>query len=186
VLDATLLILAGGASRRMGRPKALLPVGGTTMVEWIAGRLGQQFAEVLVSANEADLAPGGLQRVPDLRPGLGPLAGIEAGLAAAVHDALVVVACDLPRVTPEVARLLYERSRGHDAAVARVAGRPQPACACYRRSALGAVQAALDTYRLKVAEVLEELDVGWVEGLDPELFWNINTPEDYQVFLSAL
>src|SRR5207237_103819 len=65
-------------------------------------------------------------------------------------------------------------------------GRHQPACACYRRSALGAVQAALDTYRLKVAEVLEELDVGWVEGLDPELFWNINTPEDYQVFLSAL
>jgi molybdopterin-guanine dinucleotide biosynthesis protein A len=186
VLDATLLILAGGASRRMGRPKALLPVGGMTMVEWIAGRLGPEFPEVLVSANDPELAPPGLQRVADLHPGLGPLAGIEAGLAAASHDALAVVACDLPRVTPEVVRLLVQRSEGRAAAVARVGGRPQPACACYRQSCLGRVRAALEEGRLKVADVLEELDVNWVEAFDPDLFLNINTQEDYQVFLSAL
>jgi len=186
VLDATLLVLAGGASRRMGSPKALLPVAGTTLAGYIAGRLGPQFAEVLIAASDPALVPAGLRQVPDLHPGLGPLSGIEAGLEAAETDLLFVIACDLPRITAEVAALLVERCEGHDAAVPLLEGRPQPACACYRRSTLDAVRGALDRGRLKVADIFEDLDVEWVEGLDPNLFWNINTQEDYQVFLSAL
>lgn len=186
MLDATLLLLAGGASRRMGRPKALLPVAGTTLAGYIATRLGPQFGEVLVAADDPALVPAGLRQVRDLHPGLGPLSGIEAGLQASRTDRLFVVACDLPRVTAELAALLVGRAEGHDAAVPLVEGRPQPACACYRTSSLNAVRHALDRGRLKVVEVLKDLDVEWVEGLDPNLFWNINTPEDYQVFLSAL
>lgn len=186
MLDATLLVLAGGASRRMGRPKALLPVAGTTLVGYIASRLGAQFREVLVAASDPALVPAGLRQVPDLHPGLGPLSGIEAGLQAAGTDRLFVVACDLPRVTAELAALIVGRSEGHDAAVPLVDGRPQPACACYRKSTLEAVSQALDRGRLKAADVLLDLDVEWVDGLNPDLLWNMNTPEDYQVFLSAL
>jgi len=107
VLKATLLLLAGGESKRMGQPKALLPVGSTTLVEWLAARLAGSFAEVLVSANDPQLVPKGMRMVRDRRAGhLGPLAGIEAGLAAATTEAVVAVACDMPRATPELAQQL--------------------------------------------------------------------------------
>ena len=171
----------------MGRPKALLPVAGTTLVGWQVERLGSAFTEVLVSANEEALVPAGMRMVVDRSAGsLGPLAGIEAGLEYAAEDALVVVACDMPHVTVELAGQLLDLSAGHDAAVPRLGGRPEPACACYRRSALGAVRRALDEGSLKAADAVSRLDVAWLEDPDPALFWNLNTPEDYQVFLSEL
>jgi molybdenum cofactor guanylyltransferase len=187
VLKATLLLLAGGESKRMGQPKALLPVGKVTLVEWIAERLGGSFAEVLVSANDPQLVPKGLRMVRDRRAGhLGPLAGIEAGLAAAANEVMVAVACDMPRATPELAAQLVELSEGHDAAVPRIGGRPEPAFACYRQTAAWAIGEALDMGRLKAAGALEHMDVVWLDNADRKLFWNINTPKDYQVFLSAL
>ena len=117
---------------------------------------------------------------------MGPLAGIEAGLSAAEHDAVFTFACDMPRVDAALAQQLVSRSEGFDAAVPRLNGRPEPVCACYRRSALPIVSRQLDALHLKAAEVLEQLRVAWLEELDATLFWNINTQEDYQVFLSAL
>ena len=95
---ATLLLLAGGSSRRMGRPKALLQVGDATLVEWVAARLAPAFSQLLVSARDEAQVPQRLRGhvVRDQRPGAGPLAGIEAGLAATPHEALVAVACDMP------------------------------------------------------------------------------------------
>jgi molybdopterin-guanine dinucleotide biosynthesis protein A len=97
---ATLLLLAGGESRRMGRPKALLPVFGTTLIEWMARRLATGFEHLLVSASGEEQLPEGLREhlVRDLRRGGGPLAGIESGLAACRNEVLVAVACDMPRV----------------------------------------------------------------------------------------
>ncbi len=188
MVEATLLVLAGGESRRMGRPKALLPVGATTLVEYLVERLAPSFDEVLVSAREADQLPAGLRDrlVRDLHLGQGPLAGIEAGLAAARHDVLFALACDIPNLSPELAGRLVAESAGHDAAVPRVGGRPQPAAAAYRRSAAAAVAASLGAGRLRVTDTLEELDVRWVDDLDPEQLWNMNTPADYQVFLDAM
>src|SRR5712692_1687436 len=118
VVRATLLLLAGGASRRMGRPKALLPYGGVTLIEHVAQTLAPVFDEVLVSANDPKSVPPSLRQrlVHDLHLGAGPLAGIEAGLNAARHDTLFAVACDMPRVTATLARQVVEAAQGHDAA----------------------------------------------------------------------
>src|SRR5437899_2342577 len=103
----------------MGRPKALLPVGGGTLLEWIAGRLAPGFDHLLVAAREEGQLPAALRPrlVRDLHRGSGPLAGIEAGLAASPHEVLVAVACDMPAVTPALARRLAEALEGVDAAV---------------------------------------------------------------------
>jgi molybdopterin-guanine dinucleotide biosynthesis protein A len=144
-LAATLLLLAGGDSRRMGWPKALLPVGGATLLEWIAEGLAPEFEGLLVAAREPGQVPPGLRPhfVADLHPGAGPLAGIEAGLAATEHEAVFAVACDMPHVEPELARRLVAEAAGYDAAVPRVGGRPEPTCAAYRRSAAAGLSAAL-------------------------------------------
>ena len=169
----------------MGSPKALLPVAGGTLLEWLHARLAGEFRQVLVSANNLPL-PVGFQLIPDRRPGSGPLAGIEAGLVAARYDAVVAVACDMPRVTAGLLAELVGCSEGSDAAVPRVGGRPEPVCACYRRSALPFISRALDEGRLQAAALLPELRVRWLDKVDPDLFWSINTPADYQLFRSAL
>ena len=184
VMQATLLVLAGGESRRMGRPKAWLEVGETNLLRWMVERLGPAFSEVVVSFAEPEqleeLVPYRL--VFDRKKAAGPLAGIEAGLAAARHEVMFAVACDMPYVTREVAEMAVAAARRCDAAMPRVGGRPEPICAAYRRSALPAVTAALESGRLKAADVADGLDVTWLEGLDPDLFRSLNTREDYQRF----
>lgn len=171
----------------MGGPKALLPVAGTTLAAWQLNRLGREFGEVLVSALPGLSPPPGVRAIADLREGRqGPLAGIEAGLAAASRDALVVVACDLPRVEPATLARLVAAADGHDAAAPRVGGRPEPVCACYRKRALRAIAGRLTAGRNDVAGALGDLDVAWLDDLAPAQFWNLNNQEDYQVFLSVV
>jgi molybdopterin-guanine dinucleotide biosynthesis protein A len=91
----------------------------------------------------------------------------------------------MPYVTPEVAEMAVAAARGCDVAMPRVEGRAEPVCAAYRRSALPAVTAALDAGRLAAADLVAHLDVTWLEGLDPDLFRSLNTPEDFERFNDA-
>jgi len=185
---ATLLLLAGGESRRMGRPKALLPVRGSTLVEWMAERLALRFQRLLVSAGDEQQLPESLRGhlVRDLRPAAGPLGGIEAGLAATPHDVLVAVACDMPGVGVALTEKLLAASAGHDAAVPRVGGRPEPTCAAYRRSAAAPVTRLLDAGQRRAADVLRDLDVRWLDDEPAGQFADLDTPEDYAAFLDAM
>jgi len=184
VMQATLLLLAGGESRRMGCPKAWLEVGETNLLRWVADRLAPGFAEVIVSFAEPEqvheLLPYRLAF--DRKPSAGPLAGLEAGLASARNEVTFAVACDMPYVTPELAEMAVAASYGCNAAIPRVGGRPEPACAAYRRSALPAITAALDAGLYRAADLAEQLDVAWLEGLDADLFRSLNAPEDYERF----
>jgi molybdopterin-guanine dinucleotide biosynthesis protein A len=183
-MQATLLVLAGGESRRMGRTKAWLEVGETTLVRWVAERLAPTFAEVVVSFAEPEQVQESVpyRLVFDRKRSTGPLAGLEAGLAAARNDVTFAIACDMPYVTSELAEMAVAAARGCDAAIARINGRPEPTCAAYRRSALPMITAALDAGRYRAAELAEHLDVTWLEGLDPDLFRSLNAPEDYERF----
>ena len=188
VMQATLLVLAGGDSRRMGRTKAWLEVGETTLLRWVTERLAPAFTEVVVSFAEPEqvqeLVPYRL--VFDRKPAAGPLAGLEAGLRSARTEVTFAVACDMPYVTRQLAEMAVAASSGCDAAIPRIDGRPEPACAAYRQSALHAMTAALDAGRYRAADLAEQLDVAWLEGFDPELFRSLNTPEDYERFRREL
>lgn len=186
---ASLLVLAGGESRRMGRAKALLPVAGATLIEYVAGRLRPVSSELLVSAPPGFRIPAslaGARHVVDRHPGAGPLAGIDAGLAAATAPAVLALACDMPYVTAASASIVLAALAGHAAAVPLVAGRAEPLFAAYARSAAPAIEAALGAGRYRARDVLRELDVAWVTGLDPLELRSLNTPRDYDAFLDAL
>jgi molybdopterin-guanine dinucleotide biosynthesis protein A len=188
VMQATLLVLAGGESRRMGRTKAWLEVGETTLVRWIAERLAPGFSEVVVSFAEPEQVEQLLpyRIVFDRKPSAGPLAGLEAGLSTARNEITFAVACDMPYVTREVAEMAVVATRSCDAAIPRIDGRPEPTCAAYRRSALRAITAALDAGRYKASELAEQLDVTWLEGLDAAMFRSLNSPADYERFRREL
>ena len=185
-MQAALLVLAGGASRRMGRPKAWLEVGDTILLRFVTGRLAPDFAEVLVAFAEPEQLeqPVPYRVVFDRKAGAGPLAGIEAGLAAARIDPVFVIACDMPYVTREVAALTVAASRTCDAAVPRIEGRAEPVCAAYRKSALPAITAALDAGHRRAADVLADLEVTWLEDIGAEVVRSVNTPEEFARLLA--
>jgi molybdopterin-guanine dinucleotide biosynthesis protein A len=168
----------------MGRPKAWLEAGGTYLLRHVAERLGPAFSEVMASFAEPEQLeePVPYRVVFDRRPSSGPLAGIEAGLVAARNEVIFAIACDMPHVTQEVGLLAVAAARSCDAAIPRIDGRPEPVCGAYRRSALPFITGAINTGRLKAADLVAELDVTWLEGLDPLLFRSLNTPQDLERF----
>jgi molybdopterin-guanine dinucleotide biosynthesis protein A len=183
-MQAALLVLAGGSSRRMGRPKAWLEIGDTILLRWVTERLSPDFEEVLVSFAEPEQLeqPVPYRVVFDRKSSAGPMAGIEAGLAAARHDPVFVVACDMPYVTREVATMTVAAARTCDAAVPRIDGRPEPVCAAYRKSALPIIAAALDAGHRRAADILAAMEVTWLENIAAEVVRSVNTPDEYLHF----
>jgi len=187
LMDATLLVLAGGDSRRMGRPKAWIEVWDTVLLRYVVERLAPAFSEVVVAFGEPEQME---QLVPyrvvfDRKRDAGPLAGLEAGLIAARHDVLFAVACDMPYVTPTTAQLAVAAARNSDAAIARHDGLFEPVCGAYRKTALPAIVGALDAGNYTAHDVAQSLDVTWLEGLDPAEFESLNTPADLERFHAA-
>jgi molybdopterin-guanine dinucleotide biosynthesis protein A len=175
-------VLAGGESRRFGSDKAAALVGGKTLVERAAETLETVFAEVVIVSSRPP-ATGRWSHVPDLRRGLGPLAGIEAALRWAKdggYDGAFVLACDMPLVDERTVRAV-SGALGDAWAAAPTSGpgrAVQPLCAAYRVECLTEVVRALDEGRLAARELLASLG-GATVALPDRLFLNVNTPEDH-------
>ncbi|MDQ3841247.1 MAG: molybdenum cofactor guanylyltransferase [Actinomycetota bacterium] len=170
----------------MGRDKLSLKIGNATLIERVHGALASYCAEIVI-VGEAGDTPAGLRRIPDLRPGEGPLAGIEAGLLAAQHRPVFVAAGDMPFLRGDFVGYLLALLCDYVAAVVPVVGtRPHPLCAAYGQEVRPAVSAALDAGTRSVREMLEGLpgvrSVGEEELRcfgDPNLLlMNVNSPED--------
>jgi molybdopterin-guanine dinucleotide biosynthesis protein A len=120
-------VLAGGAGRRLGRDKASAPFAGTTLLEHLVRRLAPPGTPVLASTRaDGPPVPDGVKRVDDAVPGLGPLAGLAALVAAASTKFVLVVACDAPLLPPETGDRLLKFATGVDAVLLRAAGRVEP------------------------------------------------------------
>lgn len=185
-------ILAGGASRRFGSPKALAEVDGRPLIERVRDALLAAVPDpVLITAWPERFGWLGLASRPDVAPGGGPLAGIHAALLWSRERGrrgALVVACDLPFLHPELLRRLVQRAgETRAAAVAPEGpdGRPEPMCAWYSEEALPEIQARLREGDLALRRLLPALGaerISLPETADlapPEvLFHNVNSPAD--------
>ncbi len=192
------VILAGGASRRMGRDKLALTLGGASLIQHAYDVLTRTCDEVLAVTSEDSPRDYDIPArfVSDLRPGRkGPLAAMEAGLSAASNDRVLVVAGDAPFLTEELVGFLLEQLSADDvrAAVPRYGGRLHPLCAAYERNVLVDLSFALNLGVSAVRDFLESIEgVRYIEDElerfgDPEVFlMNVNSPEDLELAKSML
>ncbi len=181
------VILAGGASARMGRDKAGLEVDGRTMLERTAAELGEAFGAVAVSVDRPGRFPGlKLPEIVDLRAGAGPLAGLEAAFVGTGAESVFLAAVDLPFLDSALARRLAALRGEADACAIRRGGRWEGAFAAYGRSCLPHVGACLDSGGRSFQALFERLHVRAVEEEElPEwdlerVLLNMNRPEDYR------
>ncbi|MGH3584995.1 MAG: molybdenum cofactor guanylyltransferase, partial [Pseudonocardia sp.] len=194
------IVLAGGQSSRMGRPKAALEWHGSTLLRRTTGVLARAVdgPVVVVRAPDQQLPalPDGIETADDPVEGLGPVQGIAVGLAALAGRAEVAFVCstDLPFLHPVFVRRVLDAATDSTDVVLPVArGFPQPLAAAYRVTlaplvadlvAAGDLRPAFlfrrcATLRLDDAALLADPVLA---AADPELdsVVNVNSPDDYR------
>jgi molybdopterin-guanine dinucleotide biosynthesis protein A len=188
-MDSAGFVLAGGRSTRMGRDKALLPYRGSVLVDWIARQVRAAAGSAVIVGHPERYGALGWPVIGDLRPGCGPLAGIEAALAHSPADYNLIVACDLPGLSaPVLAELLAEAARCDcDCLVPASSGRLHEAlCGVWRRRALTTVRRGLDEGIRSVAAVFPRLHLCRYALPGDDWMTNLNTPEDWSAHLAAM
>ena len=192
-------VLAGGRSRRMGRPKESLPIAGNTLLGLAVERLLLTTHPVFVLARdqqqELPPLPVECEIAYDDDPGAGPLKALRTALRLHMGkcDAVLVTGCDYPFFDERAIGWLSAQLGNHDALVPQAGGRLQPLCAIYRTKLLARVEAlvkdGVDTIRTVAEEPnVRILDEAALRGLDPELRFlrNVNDPASYEAAVAEL
>ena len=188
-LKITGIVLAGGASRRMGRNKAFLELDGRSLIEIVIERMASVCAEVLVVANKAQPYDSlGVPVVEDRFRAVGALGGLHAGLEAATHELALVVGCDMPFLNPDLLRAFTGWAEGFDVAVLRYGEEEyvEPLHGAYGRTCMPAIEAVIRAKRRRIVSFFPHVRVRYVTQeevmpFDPDLrsFRNVNTPQEW-------
>lgn len=182
-------ILAGGKSRRMGQDKTFLEFKGVPMIHRVIDAIKPYVKSMVIIANDPQerLLNIGIPVYEDKIRGMGPLSGLYSAFDATGAGALLLAACDMPTIKPEIIELLVSyRDWPGDALIPVAGGREQGLLAVYRRGAIEKVRKKVesqsiqfDQFRKGLAKTL--IDEERIRLLDPDFrsFKNINRPGDF-------
>ena len=181
------VINAGGRSTRMGTDKALLRLGGKTLIEWTVETLGTIFPAIIIVSNDREAVQDiGIPVFADLIPNAGPLGGIYTGLSVAADTSAFFVACDMPFLSRAFITYLRDYPGDYDALVPRTRDGFHPLHAVYTKACLPKIQTLLNAGSFKVDRLFNDVSVCYVDeaiirGFDPDLLCllNVNYPEEF-------
>lgn len=191
------VILAGGQSRRMGAPKALLTVHHEKLIERQVRILKQLCSEVILVTNEPKtylpFVDSDVRIITDYFPGQGPLAGMHAGLSLAQYEDVWIVGCDMPYLSIQAATLMLgrKRERGSDAVIPSVEGRLHPLHGIYDKRCADQIASMLTRNQRRVNAFLDDIAYESINewtfeqsGIAIRFVFNMNTPEEYDQMLN--
>lgn len=184
----SLAIIAGGQSRRMGRDKAFLKLGGKALIDRVIERSADlgQAETILITNKPAHYAHLGLPMHRDILPDKGSLGGIYTALAQANNPDVLVLACDMPFISTELLRFMIGQvSEDTDIVVPRAEGYPQGLHAIYKKTCIAPIAEQLAANRLKIIRFYDQMRVRYLDEaeyarFDPQgrSFANVNTPAE--------
>jgi molybdenum cofactor guanylyltransferase len=181
-------ILTGGKSTRMGHDKALLAWNSVELIDHVISVLRgiAAIGQVYVIGDRHPYRDRGATVVADDYPEKGPLGGIATALRRCDEESILIVAVDMPFLSPTLLGAMISYPFAGDALVPCFDGL-QPLHAIYRRTCLAAIERQIAIDRLKITDAYEFLDIiclhrEWIEQYDREgrSFGNVNTPDDLQ------
>lgn len=194
----TALILAGGESRRFGRPKAMVDVRGKPMVQRVADAVTPLAEELVVSVASGEMAEAMGPLLPeaifavDRRFRQGPIEGFIRGFGAAHGERVLVAPCDAPLLRAGLYRLLIDSLGDREASVPKF-DVLDPVRAVYRRVAVLRVFASTTEALPSPSSLVDHLDATFVgpdrlRSADPELesFLDVNREEDLAAVIARL
>ena len=202
-LKVTVVIQAGGESRRMGQSKALVPFAGRPLMCRMVERLAPVADELVITTNEGerlaflhDEFPGvNIRLVPDLHEFRGALPGLHTAISAASNPYVAVIACDMLFASPRlvVAEAIVMKEEGADAVIPVNKHGFEPFHAMYNRAAcLPAIEELLAQGDKRAQSFFGKVGVrkftqSEVLAAEPMggCFINANTPEELHALEDA-
>ena len=173
------VILTGGASRRMGRDKAMLPSGSTTMALMLAENY-KALGPVALSVDRPGRFPAGNYReLADRYPGCGPLNGLVSAFLDTDEDVVFLTATDMPGGDTAAVRELMDALGTYDACIYE----REPLFGVYRRSCLDTAQKCLQEGEYAFRKFLRRVNVNVLPLRREEITENLNTPEEYEAYI---
>ena len=188
-MDLTVAILAGGRSKRMGSDKALLTIEGIPLLQRVINAAHTLAdARIIISNNPTTHSPFLWSLFPDRFPDAGPLGGLATALHHATTSHLLLLACDMPNLTPPLLQYVVSQPRAsHGVIIPEDEKGLQPLCAVYSRSVLPLAEDAIKQGQLSMQKFVGRINARVVNkekwathagARNP--FINFNTPEDYR------
>ena len=180
------IVLAGGASSRLGQDKALIDVAGVPLIERVVLCLRSVVDEVvLVTDRPRAFAFLDLPMTGDLYPKVGVLGGLHAGLSAIRAEYGLVVGCDMPFLNADLLRYMITLADGCDIVLPRLGEYSEPLHAIYSRRCLPCIEQTIEAGRRRILDICASLCVCHVHDAeiavrDPRYlsFFNINDAQD--------
>jgi len=184
------VILAGGASRRMGSNKALLEVEGNTIIARIYRTLSGLFHEVIIvtdSPQDYDFLP--CRKAPDIYSNFGSIAGLHSALTHSSTVNTFVTACDMPFLDQSIIRYLchLQQKENFEATIPYSEGGQEPLHGVYSSVCKEIFEGAIESGERKVVDILKKINLREVRydevrsiGGHAASFLNVNTPEEYE------
>ena len=188
VYPLSLVLLAGGDSRRMRRDKALLPVNRVTLIEYILQQLEGRFLDTLISVSEPQKFQFLKRRlIVDEEPGFGPMMGIKTALTVSPHEKNFIIACDIPTINYDFLDKLIDAGKTNEiAASLSGSGRIEPLFAVYSKSVLPKIDRLLNSGTRSILPLLDSCQTQYIRMKSDSWYKNLNTEKDYKAFLNHL
>ena len=178
----------------MGRDKAMLPIGGKTMLQYLIDKYSASLGPVAVSVNKAGRFPfEGAVEIPDRYPDMGPLNGIVSAFEESGEELIFMTGTDLPFGEPELVKRLAVLMGDAEACIMRRGKKGfEPLFALYRRSCGEKAAACLAEGRKSIRDLLDAVEVRYVEPEElsefdlEHILMNVNTAEEYEVLRNLM
>lgn len=188
------IILAGGKSSRMGEDKALLEYEGKYFIEKIAEELSFFEEKIIARGNNSvltEITDSSWKVIPDIYPDHGPMGGLHAALKECRSDAMLVVTCDMPLITKELAKQIcdemYEQQRILDDNIDTLIivtddGKYHPLCGVYKKELYQSMEELLRENNNRMMSVLKNHCTKYMnlDNKTSKQLANVNTKEDYR------
>ena len=166
----------------MGEDKAFLKYGNRFLYEYTLSILKKFSGNILISSINQRFNQHDYLCIKDEIPNLGPIGGIYSCLKKIKCESAIVLPCDLPLISENVLKILLKNSPGYDITVAlNPQNYPEPLIGVYSTSVIPVLKKMIDSQHYKLQEALCLVNTNFVKipGSSPEIFRNINNPEEF-------
>ncbi|MDQ6975102.1 MAG: molybdenum cofactor guanylyltransferase [Mariprofundaceae bacterium] len=183
--DCTAIILAGGASTRMGQDKALLRFGEEPLLHRAVRQMKACFATQIISVREHKTLSHASLQVHDVGKAHGPMTGIATAMNTMTTAWSFVLACDMPFISLSLIRAMAKYRQQQDTIIPMGYGVMQPLFGFYAKDCLPTLQAHLKAGQYSIKKMVKELNTTIIDEStcrhhDPKLlsFFDLDTAED--------
>lgn len=196
MFEISSVILAGGKSKRFGKNKAFLKIGGRILIDQIVEKMGRLSNEIIIVTNilkKFDYLPKkfdylNVKLIKDIIPYKGSLGGIYSGLLFAKNNSIFVVACDMPFLNIPLLKYIISFFQDYDVVIPKINNFFEPLHAIYSKKCIKPIKRLIDENNLKIIDFFKDVNVKFVkkneiEKFDPDFLsiFNINTLEDLKI-----